>query len=241
MNMALDEALLESAADAASRDANRADEATLRIYGWARPTLSLGYFQAAAERESHAASLDCDLIRRPSGGGAILHDRELTYALALPESLATTRPATQWYLDVHNALINAIRELTSAEALLCENPPKLPARDEPFLCFQRRAAGDVLLDGHKVAGSAQRRRRGAILQHGSVLLERSPHAPELPGIADLTEGNVGYESLTLAFTREVAKTMNLSLHEAVTSSEENEMAAELESTKYAGTAWTHRR
>ena len=90
-NMALDEALLESAAAAGANV-----RPTLRIYGWPRPTLSLGYFQRAADREMHEASGECDLVRRPSGGGAILHDRELTYALVLPEIVATTRPATQW-------------------------------------------------------------------------------------------------------------------------------------------------
>jgi lipoate-protein ligase A len=61
---------------------------------------------------------------------------------------------------------------------------EIPAR-EPFLCFQRRAAGDLVLGGHKIGGSAQRRRKGAVLQHGSILFERSPAAPELAGISDL--------------------------------------------------------
>src|SRR5689334_21696416 len=77
MNMAIDDALLESAAEAGV--------ATLRLYQWSEPTLSLGYFQAAAERKTHQPSLTCALVRRASGGGAILHDRELTYSLALPE------------------------------------------------------------------------------------------------------------------------------------------------------------
>src|SRR5436190_15116613 len=77
MNMAIDEALLESAATDGV--------ATLRLYQWSEPTLSLGYFQAAEERERHQASTNCPLVRRASGGGAILHDRELTYSLALPE------------------------------------------------------------------------------------------------------------------------------------------------------------
>ena len=76
--MALDEALLESAAERGS--------ATLRFYRWSEPTLSLGYFQDYAERDSHAASRNCALVRRQTGGGAILHDRELTYSLAIPRA-----------------------------------------------------------------------------------------------------------------------------------------------------------
>ena len=57
----------------------------------------------------------------------------------------------------------------------------------PFLCFQHQTPGDLLVAGHKVVGSAQRRPHGATMQHGSILLRRSPHAPALPGIADLSE------------------------------------------------------
>src|SRR3954464_5256758 len=77
-NMALDEALLHRA--------ETDGMATLRFYGWREPTLSLGYFQQHADRALHPASENCTLIRRASGGGAILHDRELTYSIALPKS-----------------------------------------------------------------------------------------------------------------------------------------------------------
>src|SRR4051812_36941289 len=75
-NMAVDEALGEAAAETKI--------ATLRFYGWSRPTLSLGYFQKHDERVAHVGSAGCELVRRASGGGAIVHDRELTYSLALP-------------------------------------------------------------------------------------------------------------------------------------------------------------
>ena len=235
MNMALDEALLESMAKAGC------DSAILRLYQWARPTLSLGYFQRAVEREGHGPSRNCDLIRRPSGGGAILHDRELTYSLALPAVIAKTRPATQWYLDVHHALIAAIGELTSAQATLCDNPTRLPANQEPFLCFQRRASGDVLYGEHKIAGSAQRRQRDAILQHGSVLLQHSQHAPQLPGIVDLTTAKLDLESLAQSFTHEIATGLELSLQASLPSDVENVTAEQLQSEKYGDEGWTLRR
>src|SRR5687767_6703039 len=75
-NMAVDEALLESAADSG--------EITLRFYEWSRATLSLGYFQSHAERSGHTASLACPMVRRSTGGGAIVHDQELTYSLVVP-------------------------------------------------------------------------------------------------------------------------------------------------------------
>jgi lipoate-protein ligase A len=233
MNMALDEALLECVGD----------EAVLRVYPWARPTLSLGYFQAAAERESHEASRVCDLVRRPSGGGAILHDRELTYCFVLPEALAKTQPHTLWYLAVHRALIASLEELTGVSGTfsLCHNPPEVPEREMPFLCFQRRAEGDLLCGKHKIAGSAQRRRGGAILQHGSVLLECSPHAPELPGIRELTDRQISFDELSAVFAREAFK--GLSFDGRVGEPYEHEIlkAENLSHSKYLESTWTLRR
>ena len=74
-NMAVDETLLEVA--------GQADRPVLRFYGWSSPTLSLGYFQGLGERWQHAASASCPLVRRATGGGAILHDRELTYSFVV--------------------------------------------------------------------------------------------------------------------------------------------------------------
>ncbi len=256
MNMALDEALLEAVGD----------EAVLRIYQWSRPTLSLGYFQAAAERESHAASRTCDLVRRPSGGGAILHDRELTYCLVLPEAIAKSQPHTHWYFAVHRALIASLDELCRVGRVreshqvpsddfhvvgladsahptfsLCHNPPDVPVGQEPFLCFQRRAEGDVLLGEHKIAGSAQRRRGGAILQHGSVLLARSPHAPELPGILDLAPRTFAFAQLHDLLVRAIMRRLGFERRESEVSEPERRAAKQLHTAKYTVSSWTQRR
>src|SRR4051794_9804512 len=94
-NMALDEALLLSA----ERDGIGA----LRFYTWREPTLSLGYFQPHADRAAHAASKNCTLVRRASGGGAILHDRELTYSIALPRFHHFAHSAEKLYFAAHEA------------------------------------------------------------------------------------------------------------------------------------------
>ena len=175
-NMALDETLLESAADRG--------ESSLRFYRWSRPTLSLGYFQPYDDRLRHEPSRNCSAVRRPSGGGAILHDREITYSLAVPPGNRLAAKHLTLYETVHAALIRALAGF-AVDAQLSPGRPGNSGEKEPFLCFQRRCAGDVLLSDVKIAGSAQRRRRGAVLQHGSVLLARSAAAPELPGIAEL--------------------------------------------------------
>src|SRR5688500_11588427 len=154
--MAVDEALLMSAAERGAP--------TLRFYGWSEPTLSLGYFQAHGERDRHAASRDAALVRRATGGGAILHDRELTYSFAAPITDRLSADVEQLYHAFHESLIAALAELGTAASLF--DSPVLNARgSEPFLCFQRRTRGDVLLGDYKIVGSAQRRHHGAVLQH----------------------------------------------------------------------------
>jgi lipoate-protein ligase A len=183
LNMAIDEVLLESAATNGI--------ATLRVYQWMEPTLSLGYFQAAADRQSHHPSLACPLVRRASGGGAILHDRELTYSLGLPEKSQGAAASRRLYEMCHLTLVEVLGNLGLSPELfssgpLCETAPDTTqANPQPFLCFQRRSCFDIVSCGSKIVGSAQRRRRGGIMQHGSILLSRSVYAPELPGMEQL--------------------------------------------------------
>lgn len=162
-NMALDEALLDAAVDGV---------ASLRFYDWSEPTLSLGYFQPSAPARAYPKLNELPWLRRHSGGVALVHHHELTYALALPSA------GDSWIARMHGY----VRQALAAEAVLCERETKLGE----VLCFLHHTPGDLILGGHKVAGSAQRKRRGALLQHGSVLLAQSAHTPQLPGLAELT-------------------------------------------------------
>jgi lipoate-protein ligase A len=173
-NMAVDEMMLDTVA--------ATGQPILRFYAWDEPTLSLGYFQALEDRLAHTASLQSPVVRRSTGGGAIVHDREITYSIALPLADRWSAQATELYASFHDSLIVVLAQLGLA-ATLC--PETLVSLQPEFLCFQRRAKGDVLVGPHKVAGSAQRRRHKALLQHGSVILARSQAAPEIAGLGDL--------------------------------------------------------
>jgi len=178
----------------------------LRFYQWNEPTLSIGYFQQYADRQLHEASSACAVVRRQTGGGAILHDQELTYSLAVPPVHPLARDTQQLYFAVHQVIIEAMMEgETSLQRLrplaLWKHNSQHSQTEEPFLCFQRRSRGDVVFSRangtqEKVVGSAQRRRRGAILQHGSILLARSPVAPELPGLTELSRIQTDAHTLT---------------------------------------------
>lgn len=171
-NMAADEALLESAING--------EMATLRWYTWKEATLSLGYFQQISGLNDGLSGLP--VVRRLSGGGAIIHDDELTYSLSIPASQRLFEQPHELYDIVHQAVCEALAEIGFAVEF---RGATLKRSDEPLLCFQRQDAHDVTLQGLKVLGSAQRRRRGAILQHGSLIRKASVWAKHLPGLVDI--------------------------------------------------------
>lgn len=184
-NMAVDEALLDWS--------RKLGKPILRFYRWNEPTLSLGYFQKYTERENHRPSLEITAVRRRSGGGAIVHDRELTYSLAAPPGHAfSTKQRLFLYQTVHRALIDVLRQTGIDAQLVSEASTKPKYDDKEFLCFKRFADGDIVSfknqEPIKIVGSAQYRDKyGGVLQHGSLLLDRSVAAPELKGIRQLID------------------------------------------------------
>lgn len=178
-NMARDEALL-------ARVGLGESPASLRFYGWSPATISLGYFQPFASYESLPPPAgELDVVRRPTGGGAILHDQELTYAIVAPLSHAIlSRGPRVLYELAHDALMAAVGE--KAQLARCGFTDDSGAAKGPFFCFERRHCLDVLIGAEKLAGSAQRRTRDAVLQHGSIVLERryeQQRAAELNAVA----------------------------------------------------------
>lgn len=173
-NMALDEVLLRSAIEDGI--------ATLRWYRWREPTVSMGYFQREADVLSDSRLASLRRVRRLTGGGTLVHDQELTYSLTLPPSQKLIERPMDLYRIVHTACVG---ELGRRGVELRLRGITVKSLTEPVLCFNREDEHDLVLGSHKVLGSAQRRRRGAILQHGGLLLQASAITPELPGIADL--------------------------------------------------------
>ncbi len=230
-NMAVDEALLETA---------DRGQCTLRFYQWQQPTLSLGYFQPYEDRWRHEASGSCIAVRRASGGGAIVHDVEVTYSLAIPARHCLAADRLGLYRAVHVALIETLANW-GIHAALCWPPPRVSQAKDPFLCFQRRAAGDVLFSEAKIAGSAQRRCRGAVLQHGSVLLDRSLAAPELPGISELTGRRIEPPELIRGWLDRLVGPRPIGWQVEALSDQERSRAAELVDIKYGAAAWTENR
>jgi len=230
--MAVDEAILQST--------QQHQQCTLRFYQWCEPTLSLGYFQAHAERETHAESRSCPLVRRSTGGGAIVHDFELTYSFACPIARGSGSNTEGLYQVFHKTLIEVLSAEFGVTATMCQSRASDRAAP-PFLCFKRRSFGDILIDDHKVTGSAQRRRRSAVLQHGSVLLGTSNKATELHGIREITQVDVQPRDLVEPWARAVGNELKLQWSESVLGEREREAARKTERLRFASQSWTRKR
>jgi lipoate-protein ligase A len=210
-HMAADEVMLEAAVNGV---------ASLRLYIWDPATVSLGYFQKQEERLNDPRLAALPWVRRPTGGGAIIHDQDLTYAIALPKTWLGGLAAACWHDRIHHVLTQFLNAQHFAAALA--TGPRPAQAELGYLCFAVPQPGDVLLDGAKIIGGAQRLRAGALMQHGSI--QHPPlraRAAELPGA--------------------IAKALNWELASSDWTPAERLRIEELVATKYGTSAWNHKR
>lgn len=200
-NMAIDQALLE---DVAERDDG---VAFLRLYRWNPPCLSFGRNEPALARYDRAAieRLGLYVVRRPTGGRAVWHQHEVTYALAAPVAAFGSLQAS--YVAIHQRLARALR-LLGAPAELARRTGRAPG-PSAGPCFAWPVGGEVAVEGRKVIGSAQVRDGRAFLQHGSILLAgsqeivnrvgRKPSAPpEATSLSAALDRMVTFQEVTQA-------------------------------------------
>ena len=156
VNMAIDEAVLETAVGP-----------TIRFYRWGSPALSFGYFGKFSDVAIYAA--ERDLVRRWTGGGIVFHGDDLTYSIVIPASdPAFSESATFIYEKVHRALAEALcgigRRTELVGSARCADQGGVLTND----CFANPVRADVMMDGRKIAGAAQRRTHRGLLQQGSI-------------------------------------------------------------------------
>ncbi|MFO7982080.1 MAG: lipoate--protein ligase family protein [Desulfuromonadales bacterium] len=167
-NMALDAVLFESVARGESAP-------ILRLYNWDPPTVTLGYGQ----RDGEAVDLDycrdvgLDVVRRPTGGRAVLHDREVTYAIIAPEGMDDFSGGI---LDNYRAISEILRDTIRsfglpAELVTGRGGAARKTEVDRSVCFTAPSSYELVVEGCKIAGSAQKRGQGAFLQHGSIPLD----------------------------------------------------------------------
>ncbi|MFO7952569.1 MAG: lipoate--protein ligase family protein [Bacillota bacterium] len=196
---------------------------TLRIYRWTPPAVSLGYFQDENEVVDLKACREAgvDVVRRPTGGRAVLHDQELTYSIVVPEAhpFINKGGVLDAYRAISRGLVTAFNLLGIVAAITPEKDSR--AGLAPGSCFDSSTAYEIQVDGRKVVGSAQLRREGIVLQHGAIIfslpvefyqkvLKKDPDRDKKNGEVELGEKaaglndlgyNVSYERMTRALVK----------------------------------------
>ncbi len=170
---------------------------TLRFFTWSPPGISLGWFQRDAGELEALRRHGLPLVRRQTGGGAIVHAHELTWSLSAPAEhplAQLSRPDS--YTRVNSAFIAVLHELGVNAA---ERGSATHAGKSPLLCFDRATDIDIVVQGRKLMGSAQRRTRTRMLHHGSLILRRHPLMPGTAAVEDVVQECPTPEALAQRF------------------------------------------
>jgi len=252
-NMAIDEAILWAAAEGKSPP-------TLRFYGWEPPCLSIGYSQPMEGQVDvdRCREVGVDFVRRPTGGRAILHADELTYSVVAPQAEPRVAGGViESYRRLSAGLVAGLRELGLAVAQVETTNDK----GESAACFDAPSSYEITVDGKKLVGSAQVRKKGVVLQHGALPLEgdiarifdflkmpseerREELKQELRARATSLELALGhsvpFEEVARHLAAGFAQALNLRLVPGQPSEHELALAEKLRREKYATREWNFR-
>jgi len=224
-NMAIDEAIF------AMRE-KLGLPATLRFYAWKPAAISIGYFQKIEDPSLEEYKRQkITIVRRFTGGGAILHRNEITYSLACSTNeFPLLQDITKTQQLVHEAIILGLQNL----GIRAELERKETKGPDPYFCFVTPSKYDVVEDGRKIAGSAQRRRNRAFFQHGSILMDNKITPKSSKQKKD--RGKI-INSLILGFE----KRLGIRLLPGQLTKEEVKLSQELKEIKYSTRNWNYRR
>lgn len=260
-NMALDEVLLEWHSEGRIPP-------TIRFYGWNPATLSIGYFQRVA-KEINMESVrkhELGFVRRPTGGRGVLHEHELTYSVIVSEDHPNMpKTVTEAYRVISEGVLKGFHNLgleayfavprTDEEKESLKNP-------RSAVCFDAPSWYELVVEGRKVAGSAQTRQKGVILQHGSILLdlneeklfslfqypserikERMQKAFKNKAVAinDICSRSITLTEAKEAFRKGFAEGLNIELEPYELTSEEKEVVNKLARDRYESDEWNYKR
>lgn len=261
MNMAVDEAILLAHSEGKVPP-------TVRFYTWNPATLSIGYFQKA-EKEISLEAVKANhlgFVRRATGGRAVLHDAELTYSVIVSESHPQMPTSvTEAYKSISLGLLHGFQQLgLKAEmvSLASEEEKEKYSSPGSSACFDSPSWYELVVEGKKVAGSAQTRQKGVILQHGSILLDMDvdllfsllnfpserikermmeSFRQKAVTINEVSRRHISLAEAIEAFHTGFATGLGVQLVTEPLTREEAEMARELVCTRYGTDEWNLRR
>ncbi|SJZ30377.1 lipoate--protein ligase family protein [Selenihalanaerobacter shriftii] len=258
MNMALDEAILKSvkAGDVPP---------TIRFYGWDPAAVSLGYFQSL-EKEidiEGCKERGVDIVRRLTGGRAVLHDDELTYSLVISEELNFLPDSIiESYKIISQGLLAGLQELGIEAKMVSLADKKKKSGSQSAACFDAPSWYEISVDGKKLVGSAQTRRDGVILQHGSILNTQDVDklmdtlkfksdrrkerfkkifAKKATTIQEAIGQSFTLKELSIAFKKGMEEGMDIILEEGQLTEKELSLAKKLAAEKYSSQDWNFKR
>lgn len=250
VNMALDESLLNWHSEGRIPP-------TLRFYGWSKPSLSVGHFQNA-ERAIDFANVQkhgCEFVRRLTGGSAVLHDDELTYSIVVSEKkdYIPTSITTAYYV-LSKGILEGYKQLgIEADYAI---PQKEQERTD--VCFEKPAFYEMVVDGKKISGNAQTRKKDVLLQHGSIPMsmdaemlfdlfrfptekvretKRNSFSEKAITINEITNKQNTYDDLTKAFQKGFRTELNLDFTALELSDSQWQEVYDLARTKYTQEEW----
>lgn len=251
LNMAIDEAILDA-------HLRGLCPPTLRVYRWSPPALSLGYFQSL-EKEiemSRCSELGIDLVRRLSGGKAVLHYDELTYSVVTSEKYGFPKSIAKSYRLLSEGLIAAYRIL-GLEVCLETHTTKEPSS---AACFSSTGLADIAFQGRKFCGSAQFRRGDALLQHGSLPISldaqlffsiikfpstsirdraQADFGHQAAGISEILGSKIGWQELKEALYKGFQISLGIEFYENTLIPEEINLSHKLARDKYKAFDWNY--
>jgi lipoate-protein ligase A len=245
-NMALDEAICEEVR-------KKHSPPTLRLYGWDRPSVSIGHFQKISEIDTgRCHEKGYNVVRRLTGGRAILHDSELTYSFSAPVGSPPFKGnLLENYRIISDALITALGNLNIGAQISFARKRTALTRNPS--CFRALSFGEITVDGKKIIGSAQKRYSNGFLQQGSILFSFDPKIlctvlkgskPEdymKVGSLDECFPQVSLKDLKIAIKRAFEKVLDVKLIHDAPSEHEANITTELEKGKYSTHKWNFRR
>jgi len=268
MNMAIDEAIM-----IAHREGLVSP--TIRFYQWSPPAVSLGYFQDLKKEIDIDACQDMgiDIVRRPTGGKAVLHDKELTYSFVIKEDhplvndsiLETYKKISRGiikglsYLGVKAALV-PVREKLKNDSLNKGKNSKILHPDIKSICFSVPSQYEVQVDGKKILGSAQVRKGGIVLQHGSLLIklekdklfsvfnfpsvqvrEKLKSRLNATSLEEILKKKIGFSELSEVLPRGFEEEFGVKLVEGKLTEQEEKVSIDLFENKYSTYEWNYER
>jgi lipoyl(octanoyl) transferase len=260
-NMALDEALLDWHSEGKIPP-------TIRFYGWNPATLSIGYFQKVEKEINLDAVKEHNLgfVRRPTGGRGVLHEHELTYSVIVSEEHPEMpKIVTEAYRVISEGILRGFLSL-GLEAYFAV-PKTLQEREalkspRSAVCFDAPSWYELVVEGRKVAGSAQTRQKGVILQHGSILLDldeeklfslfkypsvrvkdrmQKAFKEKAVAINEISSKRITIEEAKIAFKKGFEEGLNIELEPYTLSEEELDYIQKLAKTRYESDEWNYKR